>query len=1037
MKAYTRSWFALVVLAVTVVGVIALWPRPARAAGPWYVKPGGSDSNSCLSAGSPCATINGAIGKASSGDMIYVAIGTYTSTLIDRDITLSGGWNAGFTTQSGMSTIDGEGAGPGIAVGANVGSGMTAIIERFFVQNGVSSGIRNYGNLTLNQSVVRGNTAYEGGGIYNAGELTINDSAITGNTAIEGGGILQPTLGIGSGILILNNSTVSGNSATVVGPADMGSGGGIQIWDGVLILNSSTVSGNTAFRGGGGIKNNGTVTLQNTILADNIASSSPDCSGTINSSGYNLVGDPSGCNYALGTGDVTNMDAKLGPLFGAPGYHPLSLGSPAIDAGNPAGCSGSAGLLTTDQRGAARVGRCDIGAYEYTTPGPAVSLVAVAGSSQRTAPNFTFEIPLQAATLDSIGSPVAGVTVTFSAPTSGASGAFVGGTFTATASTDLVGVATAALFTANGLQGSYVVTATASGVVTPATFSLTNFGWYVAVGGNDANTCQTPAAACSTINGVLAKSGFVSGDTVLVATGTYTGAGTEVVLLNKNVRLLGGWNGTFTNQGGMSTIDGGGARQGITVNSSGGVVSIERFTVQNGASDYGGGIRSANSTLSLNNSIIRNNSAGYPSGGGIWVCGGAVTLNDSSVTGNSGYRGGGILNDPTYCLPSSVLTLNHSTVSGNTATTAGGGILNQGILVLNNSAITGNLASGGGGGGIANEFASTATLNSSTVNDNVAYGDNGGGMYSGGTLILNNSTVSNNRLIAASNYGGQGGGGIYYYNPYSGYMAINNSTISGNLASGIYGSGGGFYSAGGTVTLQNTIVAGNTVSSYSPDCYGYPTSAGYNLIGNLENCNLTPTTGDLTNVDARLGPLQNNGGPTLTHALRAGSPAIDAGNPAGCTDSMSNPLTTDQRGWPRTGPCDIGAYEYFATKQVIGSFKASGVVTYTISLNNIGGATTLNDMMLTDTLPISLTYVSGSFSATSGVGGESGGVITWTGTIITNTETLLTYAATVSPTLPVGSVITNTAQINWRGIIIQTFAQFDTFIKLFLPLIRR
>lgn len=362
MKAHAKSWFALIVLAVTVLGVIALWPRSARAAGPWYVAPGGNDSNTCLSVGSPCATINGAIGKTTSGDTIKVAVGTYTATtgsevvLINKDITLSGGWNSGFTTQSGMSALDAE----GIATGIAVSNGVTAIIQNLIIQNSLNSGIYNSGILTLNHSIVRGNTAYSGGGIRNVGTLTINDSAITDNTAIEGGGIDQD-----SGTLILNNSTVSSNIATVVGPADMGSGGGIQIWGGVLIMNSSTVSGNTAFRGGGGIRNyNSSVTLQNTILADNIASFSPDCSGTINSSGYNLVGDPSGCNYALGTGDVTNVDAKLDPIEGSPGYHPLLPDSPALNAGDPSGCMGSAGLLTTDQRGYPRFGRCDIGAYE-------------------------------------------------------------------------------------------------------------------------------------------------------------------------------------------------------------------------------------------------------------------------------------------------------------------------------------------------------------------------------------------------------------------------------------------------------------------------------------------------------------------------------------------------------------------------------------------------------------------------------------------------------------------------------------------------
>src|SRR3990172_8490662 len=107
MITHSRSWSAITVLAFAALTLIVLISTHARAAGPWYVAPGGSDGNSCLSAGSPCATINGAIGKASSGDTVYVATGTYTNTtgsevvLIDKDITLSGGWDVAFITQSG------------------------------------------------------------------------------------------------------------------------------------------------------------------------------------------------------------------------------------------------------------------------------------------------------------------------------------------------------------------------------------------------------------------------------------------------------------------------------------------------------------------------------------------------------------------------------------------------------------------------------------------------------------------------------------------------------------------------------------------------------------------------------------------------------------------------------------------------------------------------------------------------------------------------------------------------------------------------
>ena len=106
--------------------------------------------------------------------------------------------------------------------------------------------------------------------------------------------------------------------------------------------------------------------MQNTILAGNTGGSAPDCHGTVGSAGHNLIGDISGCTFSPGTGDLTNVSANLGLLIGSPGYHPQLSGSPAIDAGNPAGCTDDLGNpLPTDQRGAARVGRCDMGAYEY------------------------------------------------------------------------------------------------------------------------------------------------------------------------------------------------------------------------------------------------------------------------------------------------------------------------------------------------------------------------------------------------------------------------------------------------------------------------------------------------------------------------------------------------------------------------------------------------------------------------------------------------------------------------------------------------
>jgi hypothetical protein len=170
MKSYSKSWSAMTILAVATLTIVVLISRSTRAAGPWYVAPGGSDAQDCLSPATPCATINGALNKPGfvAGDTILITIGTYSGAgdqvvLLDRNAVLSGGWDAGFTTQSGSSTIDGQGARRGITVNYDI----TAVIERFTVQNGrpvdyyhTGGGIRNDGNLTLNKSTVSNNQAW-------------------------------------------------------------------------------------------------------------------------------------------------------------------------------------------------------------------------------------------------------------------------------------------------------------------------------------------------------------------------------------------------------------------------------------------------------------------------------------------------------------------------------------------------------------------------------------------------------------------------------------------------------------------------------------------------------------------------------------------------------------------------------------------------------------------------------------------------------------------------------------------------------------
>jgi hypothetical protein len=244
---------------------------------------------------------------------------------------------------------------------------------------------------------------------------------------------------------------------------------------------------------------------------------------------------------------------------------------------------------------------------------------------------------------------------------------------------------------------------------------------------------------------------------------------------------------------------------------------------------------------------------------------------------------------------------------------SGAGIYNIGTLTIKNSTLNGNSAVAqcffppcfGTGGGVSN-FASL-TINNSTLSGNSARGRPagfGGGIYNHfGTLTISNSTLSGNSASGGSGSGSRGGG---IYN--AGALTINNGTLSGNSAGS---GGGGIYSNVGSAALQNSIVAN---SPSGGDCSGTITSTshGYNLSSD-NSCDFDGP-GDLNNINPVLGTLGNYGGPTPTIPLLSGSPAIDGGNPSGCTNSNGVLLKTDQRGYPRPDPedsggCDMGAYE--------------------------------------------------------------------------------------------------------------------------------
>jgi predicted outer membrane repeat protein len=223
---------------------------------------------------------------------------------------------------------------------------------------------KNSGLLNIQGSTFSGNTAaHNGGAIYNnaAGTLTVSNSTLSGNAA---------------GTLASSNRTSSGNTAT--GNRSNGNGGALANVQGATVLNNVTVAGNTARNGkGGGIAvSGGTVSLANTILSGNAAASSPECSGSLSSQGYNLIFNTSGCTVAT-TNNVIGADSGLGPLQNNGGptqTMALTLASPAVGAGNPATPDGvGSHCMPVDQRGVQRpAGACDIGAFQVAR-GPAVS----------------------------------------------------------------------------------------------------------------------------------------------------------------------------------------------------------------------------------------------------------------------------------------------------------------------------------------------------------------------------------------------------------------------------------------------------------------------------------------------------------------------------------------------------------------------------------------------------------------------------------------------------------------------------------------
>ena len=353
-------------------------------------------------------------------------------------------------------------------------------------------------------------------------------------------------------------------------------------------------------------------------------------------------------------------------------------------------------------------------------------------------------------------------------------------------------------------------------------------------------------------------------DNISIGAGTFMLSGGEITI-SSDVTITGtGVNQTFIDADSLSRI----------FHITSGTVTISDLAILNGnASGMLGGAILNDGALVLNNVSLVDNDA--KEGGAIASsASSSLTVNGGSMTGNTAENGGAIWIKDTVA----GLTLTDVSLSGNSATTLGGAIFSEtGPMQIDGSSISGNTA------------------------------HEGGGIYSKGDVAtLTNVTISGNSATTL-------GGGI---NNNAGNLNATNVTITDNSAA----TGSGIHRSGGTVSMQNSIVAGNLGSA---DVSGSYTSLGYNLIGNGDGSSgfTDGVNGDQVGtggspIDPVLGALADNGGPTLSHALLAGSTAIDGGTNTGAP-------ATDQRGETRDASVDIGAYEYEVPATILDQFNTT------------------------------------------------------------------------------------------------------------------
>jgi predicted outer membrane repeat protein len=935
---------------------------------------------------------------------------------------------------------------------------------------------------TIDSCTLSGNTATSstGGAIdfypsSGVGSLSITNSTISGNSAAGNGGGIDLRIA-GTGSAVITNSTITGNTS---GTSD---GGGVAdvvatgTAGGSLTINNCTITGNSAGGSGGGIRKlsvtgSGALTINSSIVAGNSATSGPDISSssTISLSiggSHNVIGVADVGGFTLSGANRTGtlalpLDAKVNALAsnGAPATAPLTQ---SLQAGSPAHDFGTNLLsLPFDERGTSfpRVNGAvpDVGAFESVTTIPEAKAtlpsVTPAGTTYVATVVYTDETGINTSTIDVNDVVLSGPGGYSASPTMAA---FTGSSKSVTATYTFTPPGGSWDWTDDGL---YTLTmrsttppnqvsdtdgpnAVPGGVleVLPVTVALpiplvvNNQG-----DGDDGNY----TAGQLTLREAVRLSNFTAGQTDSITfaaglTGKTIAVGSLIVITDPvsitglgaaNLTLSGSdanqifgvslANGTGTVNVNQMTIAHGNATagRGGAISVDNGNLTMSSVTLDSNQSTLptlgGGGAISINpaAKLTFNNCTMTNNSDGGTTGanfagGGVVAAAGAatVTLNSCNVNNNSsGVDGGGVIHSEVAGFS---LVINDSTITNNTGVVGGVGHLGGGSTVTiarstisNNTATTGSSLVGGGAFFTFAQSGATFSADSSLFANNSAA--SGGAIYTqGGTTTLTNCTLDGN---TATGNGNGGGGAIFVTQQFTNLntLTLNNCTVTGNVATS--GGGGGIKkyttnanNAKVTIALNSNIVATNTSASGGADidcAFSTAVAGGANLVGIADKGNFSLATTNGANktglstsmppgLDPTLSPLANNGGPTYTRALIAGSPAFNSGyNPSPMT------VLYDQRGmgYPRLlqTAVDIGAFEginpvpaYSGTlanvPPINATYKASVTYTSPVGINTGIGSINVNDVRLsgpgygmTPATPISATVTAGSNGAKS------------------------------------------------------------------------